>query len=833
MTQIDLYVKGAAVEAKVNGVLTGGMVGARVVIHYDGSWEGLHKTLVCRSCSGEKSTQLVRTVVDVGTDAVVAHEVMIPGRTLYLGLEGRSSDGTKVYPTIWAACGKIQPGANAEADPTADATPQVWEQLLLHIGSLDSLQTDAKTNLVEAINEAMTKGNGLHGRDGRGIVSVMGNPDGSWVLSYDDGTTETISNEAYMAVLNRISGLYGEIAGKVQIAPEFANAFAECTDTNKLYVLPDGYIYAYMQTTAPAYTNQIKNAIDTDRTPYNEGKGYKTGWRFNSSKEEVEASGHLITGYIPYTAGQVIRISGYTTSDTPKGYFHVCDSDFSVPANAQVQQLYGTDEGFHYSEDPTAPGTYVLTIDPAKVSNAYLGPALLSSDARYIRVNIESYNEDALKVTLDEEIAETTGCQWTNTGHAFVPADYEDRIITLEETTESNTAELAIQKEQIAALAKGEPVVPGYVITEAESVIDRVIAAQGDRTFTFAAISDMHYGVWSYTDGIVHACQALKYIGDRIDLDAVAVLGDYTDGWPDSGYDDAIADFKAVNSLFENLRFAPNLRLAGNHDIYNDNPALTMRYINAYSDDVVWGSRPDGYFYRDFDGYRIRVIGLNTNMLTTEQYNWFASALDLSEKEDIADWSILVLSHHPLDWMEWIAENPESYCFCHILDGYKKGQSGTVSGTFGGTSGEVHYDFTDGKNAATLIGNIHGHIHNFKVDYIYMDSPDSGVKSDVLRVATPNACYNRENEYEGVWSEDTAYSKEKNTSKDTSFCIYCIDLDACTIKAICYGAGYDRDIDYSYTNDVEPPAWKTMDTETWTFELEDGSTVTKQMVVMV
>ena len=49
---------------------------------------------------------------------------------------------------------------------------------------------------------------------------------------------------------------------------------------------------------------------------------------------------------------------------------------------------------------------------------------------------------------------------------------------------------------------------PDYVITEAESVIDRVIAAQGNRTFTFAAITDLHYGNSSYTDGVKHACQA-------------------------------------------------------------------------------------------------------------------------------------------------------------------------------------------------------------------------------------------------------------------------------------------------------------------------------------
>ena len=609
---------------------------------------------------------------------------------------------------------------------------------------------------------------------------------------------------------------------RLQTVPLFANSVKDCVDTSKLYVLPDGYIYAYMENAnVPQFTNQLKNAVDTDGTKYNGGLGYKEGWRFNSSNQEVEADGQLITGYIPYIPGQIVRISGYNTSDKPNGYFQVCASDFSVTMNCQVQQNWGTEPGFTYSDDTTAPGAYVLTINPANVDNKYTREPMLSDEAKYIRVNISGYILSALKVTLDEEIAYSTTHAWTNTGHAFVPVDYEDRIIELEETTEANTAELKTQKQQIAALGSGGTVIPDYVISEAESVIDRVVAAQGNRTFTFAAISDMHYGVWSYSAGVDHACQAMKYIDERIKLDAVAVLGDYTDNWIESNPDDDIEDFKTVNSVLDDLRFAPNLRLAGNHDIYNDNPALTMRYINAYSDDVVWGSRAGGYYYRDFDGYKIRVIGLNTNVADIDQYNWFVSVLDLSDKADVKEWSILVLSHHPLDWYP----ADDVYRYCYILDAYKNGTSGTA--------GDITYDFTGGKNAAKLIGNIHGHIHNFKVDYIYLGNVNSGEQTGVLRIATPNSCYNRENEYGGVWAEDTKYTKTKDSAKDTSFCVYCIDLDECTIKAICYGAGYDREVSYAYTNSAEPPAKKTMSSETWTFEMEDGSTVTRQVVVMV
>ena len=332
--------------------------------------------------------------------------------------------------------------------------------------------------------------------------------------------------------------------------------------------------------------------------------------------------------------------------------------------------------------------------------------------------------------------------------------------------------------------------IPDYVITEAESVIDRVLSAQGNRTFTFAAITDLHYGNDGYTDGIKHACQAMKYIDERIKLDAVTVLGDYTDTYPARDLENAIGDFKTINGVLSDLRFATNLRQQGNHDYYEGNFPITNRFIQSYSDDVVWGNKIGGYYYKDFDEYKLRVISVNTNetangdlAVSEAQYQWFANSLDLSSKEDATEWHILILSHHPLDW--WAS----SYVFTNVLDAYKKG---TTWGTM---------NFA-GKNKATLVCNVHGHIHNFKTDYLHFGNVNGGNRSTVLRMSTPNACFGRDNQYTqasvGVttWVEDTTYPKTKNSAKDTAFCIYCVDLDTTTVTAVCYGAGYDRSIDY-------------------------------------
>lgn len=348
------------------------------------------------------------------------------------------------------------------------------------------------------------------------------------------------------------------------------------------------------------------------------------------------------------------------------------------------------------------------------------------------------------------------------------------------------------EQEEMVAKVTASLNAPDYVVTEAESVIDRVLAAQGNRTFTFAAITDLHFGNDSYTDGIKHACQAMKYIDSRIKLDAVAVLGDYTDSYPARELDNALGDFKAINSVLDDLRFAVNLRQQGNHDYYADNAPITNRFIQSYSDDVVWGNKIGGYYLKDFEDVKLRVISVNTAensemAISNAQYQWLADSLDLSHKEDATEWHILILSHHPLDW--WSS----TYVFTYILNAYQKGNSWSGEG--------ISVNFA-GKNQATLIGNIHGHIHNLKTDYLHFGNVNSGNRSSVLRMATPNACYGRDNQYDeasvGVttWVEDTTYAKTKNSAKDTAFCIYCVDLDTTTVTAICYGAGYDRTVDY-------------------------------------
>lgn len=157
LTSIMLTVTGARAQALVTGPLTSGMVGIPITIQYDEVWEGLTKNLVCRCSGRDADSTEQRAILNVGTSAVVAHEVMQADRHLYLGLEGFSPDGKLVIPTTWAMCGVIQTGASTGEDLSADPTLPVWEQLQTEIGQIrqEAVTSEQVTEILSGVQTAV------------------------------------------------------------------------------------------------------------------------------------------------------------------------------------------------------------------------------------------------------------------------------------------------------------------------------------------------------------------------------------------------------------------------------------------------------------------------------------------------------------------------------------------------------------------------------------------------------------------------------------------------------------------------------------------------------
>ena len=402
MTRIDLIVNGAQVKASVNGVLTGGMTGVRVHIRYDSRWNGLIKTLVCKSNVSNELCNVVRCVLDVDAESTVAHEVMVAGRRLYLGIEGRTADGTEVYPTCWVDCGLIHDGANANADPTTQPTPDTWEQIQQQMGSLHKLDTDNKSSLVAAINEAMTKGGGIKGDPGytpvKGVDYFDGEPgdDGYTPIKGVDYWTE----EDQEAILDQCEDWIADaMAQRAQIEPEFANSIEECLDTTKLYVLPDGYIYAY----AKSITDCPEIVIEEQADAYYNKNGSITSGEGFASKN---------TNIIPVTPGDVLTYTGKGRWNVPSVLWYQADG--SVLSYEQHADTVNN-----------------------KITTATVTAPEGATGVRFVSFEGgTSFEKIDLDVSWVYCYASEHSSTWVNTGHAFVPADYEDRIVVMEEKVE-------------------------------------------------------------------------------------------------------------------------------------------------------------------------------------------------------------------------------------------------------------------------------------------------------------------------------------------------------------------------------------------------------------
>lgn len=153
MTSIKLTLTGAVAKAEVTGALTAGMVGVPVTIAYDEQWEGLTKSLVCRSGAG------VKTILHIDTQTTVAPEtlqwVKNTSNELFVGVEGRNADGDLVLPSTMAYCGKILPGADPEGDPAVKNAESVWTRVLKTVKELENLEQRWKSDLAAIINEVI------------------------------------------------------------------------------------------------------------------------------------------------------------------------------------------------------------------------------------------------------------------------------------------------------------------------------------------------------------------------------------------------------------------------------------------------------------------------------------------------------------------------------------------------------------------------------------------------------------------------------------------------------------------------------------------------------
>ena len=165
-----------------------GIVGAVVAVEYtDPARDSLRKTVVFRGAA-------TKDVLDAGNEIVIPAEVVSKaGGSLYMGVYGVDAENHVAIPTIWTELGVIQGAATPSGDASTAPSLPVWAQIQAMVGDLGTLDTEAKSNLVAAINEALTTGGEIAPAEVQRIVEdyLKANPPGT-VSDGKDGITPTI-----------------------------------------------------------------------------------------------------------------------------------------------------------------------------------------------------------------------------------------------------------------------------------------------------------------------------------------------------------------------------------------------------------------------------------------------------------------------------------------------------------------------------------------------------------------------------------------------------------------------------------------------------------------
>ena len=353
---------------------------------------------------------------------------------------------------------------------------------------------------------------------------------------------------------------------------------------------------------------------------------------------------------------------------------------------------------------------------------------------------------------------------------------------------------------------------PEYVKNQALEVAEKVIEYSNENTVTFLAASDAHYkkGDYNSETAVRHMAQAMKLIAQSCPVDFSVYLGDMTAGGADKDTADAISEMMSVNSALHMAECnIDTLRCSGSEDslckaYYRNGGTISSQVlfnlIYKWNDAVFSESdRVRGYCYKDIAKEKLRVICLNTSdthgkkllpssetaVMSIAQLQWLCRALDLSDKSDRSEWRIILLGHHPLDMTDKFT------LALDVIEAYAKGEAIDVITSSGD---KLAYDFA-GKNGAVILGQFHGHLHNYRVRFI--------TEKNIPVVAIPNAGFYDNNFYKGSSysnAENTAYGDEKtynktvNTATDTAFCVIVLDKLTGEIHAVHYGAGVDRTI---------------------------------------
>lgn len=270
------------------------------------------------------------------------------------------------------------------------------------------------------------------------------------VKGQDYFTAEDIS--AFIATLKNDQSFINEVSENVPIVkvaeqPEFVNGISECTDTSKMYVLPNGHLAAYMKTEVTTEGSTVPNFTNVFNTA--NGAYIKDGYRYSHSggSFSAEAATCAIVIPVPNAPRKVnqqhtIRAQGVTvnggTSRAKKIYVGNSSTDFTLAATQEATVSTASDGTV----------TFVHTPNSNDNTNTFSWLVFHVDDGVDASKLIVTYNEE-ISYTTTPGGTETV-IKWADTGIEYnQPPDYTDRVNALETKTAQLSVDVDVLKSQI------------------------------------------------------------------------------------------------------------------------------------------------------------------------------------------------------------------------------------------------------------------------------------------------------------------------------------------------------------------------------------------------
>ena len=208
--------------------------------------------------------------------------------------------------------------------------------------------------------------------------------------------------------------------------PTFVNSVDECTDTEKIYVLPDGYMYAHGTKYRKQYTNVVPTATGLDGNIYN-GIGIKDDmrliWGESGDASEQEHRHFFATGFFPCKDGDIVRITGFPrVAYSGEDVLHFYDSSKTWTGSCGSNQ-----SGASWDDE-----NKVLTYDIGSVTNGCFRERTVVYARMCAYIWDRVIDPSSIIITVNEEIVEGEVEGFHNTSLVYQPMDCEERVIELE-----------------------------------------------------------------------------------------------------------------------------------------------------------------------------------------------------------------------------------------------------------------------------------------------------------------------------------------------------------------------------------------------------------------